>query len=284
MSPTKDSLVISGLEVNIYSATPTIIAERRAVVVFFLLHGRYDSAQKIDPIARSLIEQTEAKGSRSLLIVTFDQRNHGKRLVDSKANDAWSKDKTNPKHNERHALDMYSIQTGTAREVSLLIDFLPSFLYPDNAPHPIVEWGVAGISLGGHSTWITLATDTRVTTGIPIIGCPDYSKLIAYRAKHSDVELEGRYYPKGLKDLVLTSDPASLILGPTNPFLGKRILVLSGADDTLVPWEASEEFVTSKLDVGVNGLKKVSVYKGVGHECTEAMITEMAGFIVHTCL
>lgn len=49
---------------------------------------------------------------------------------------------------------------GTARDVSLLIDFLPSILYPDDGSHPIVEWAVAGISLGGHATWISLATGT----------------------------------------------------------------------------------------------------------------------------
>ncbi|KAG6853967.1 hypothetical protein C0991_012114 [Blastosporella zonata] len=295
MSSTKDTLVIAGLGINIYSAAPTIVAERKDVVVFFLLHGRYGSAEQVDPIARSLIEQTKGK-ARGLLVVTFiylaiplqDQRNHGKRLVDRQGNNAWSTDKTSAKHNERHALvqsvDMYAIQTGTARDVSLLIDFLPSFLYPDDEPHPIVEWGVAGISLGGHSTWITLTNDKRITTGIPIIGCPDYSKLIAYRAEQTDVNLTGRYYPKSLRDLVSEVDPASLIQdGTANPFLGKKILVLSGAADTLVPWEASKGFVT-KLDVGSGGLKKVSVYEGVGHECTDGMVKEMASFIADNCL
>ncbi|KAG6861243.1 hypothetical protein C0995_002365 [Termitomyces sp. Mi166 len=286
MSLAKETLVIAGLEVNVYSVSSTIIPERKEVVVLFLLHGRYGSAEEVDPIARSLIEQTQAKKSktRSLLVITFDQRNHGKRLVERKNNDAWSKDKTSSKHNERHAVDMYAIQTGTARDVSLLIDFLPSFLYPDDEPHPVVEWAVAGISLGGHSTWMTLATDARVTTGIPIIGCPDYSKLIAYRAKQNDVDLMGRYYPKNLKDLVAKMDPASLVQGPKNPFLGKKVLVLSGANDTLVPWVASEEFVTQKLNVGTTGLKRVSVYEGVGHECTERMVQEMAAFVADNCL
>ncbi|KAG5723862.1 hypothetical protein E4T56_gene9837 [Termitomyces sp. T112] len=285
MSLTKQTLVIAGLEVNVYSASSTTIAERKEVVVLFLLHGRYGRAEEVDPIARSLIEQTQTSTrARSLLIITFDQRNHGKRLVERKGNEAWSKDKTSSKHNERHAIDMYAIQTGTARDVSLLIDFLPSFLYPDNEAHPIAEWAVAGISLGGHATWITLATDDRVTTGVPIIGCPDFSKLIAYRAKQNDVELTGRYYPKSFKDLVAKMDPASLTQGPLNPFLGKKVLVLSGANDTLVPWEASEEFVTQKLNVGTTGLKKVIVSEGVGHECTERMVQEMATFVADNCL
>ncbi|KAG6819084.1 hypothetical protein H0H93_015655 [Arthromyces matolae] len=174
--------------------------------------------------------------------------------------------------------------TGSARDVSLLIDFLPSYLYPDDDPSPIVEWGIAGVSLGGHSTWIALATDSRLTTGIPIIGCPDYNKLIAYRANYYGIELAGKYFPKSLKDNIAKSDPASLVRGASNPFEGKKILVLSGAADRLVPWEASKEFVTEKLNTGANGVKKVSLYPGVGHECTEGMVREMVEFITDNCL
>ncbi|KAG6811204.1 hypothetical protein H0H92_008566 [Tricholoma furcatifolium] len=306
MTSVKETLVISGLEIHVYSTAPTIISERKEVVVLFLLHGRYGSSNDTDPIARTLIEQTDKRENKAcdLLVVTFvgsidyisttdvhgscfalkDQRNHGKRLVERTGNNAWESDKSSPKHNARHASDMYAIQTGTARDVSLLIDFLPSFLYQDDKPHPIVDWGVAGISLGGHSTWITLASDERVTFGIPIIGCPDYNKLLAYRARQNGVDLSGKYYPKALKDTVAKLDPASSIRGSVNPFLGKRILVLSGAADTLVPWEASREFIEQKLDVGSNGVKKVCLYEGVGHECTKTMVQDMADFLSDNCL
>ncbi|KAG5639992.1 hypothetical protein DXG03_001893 [Asterophora parasitica] len=275
------SLVVAGLEVNVYSASPiTIERKSQEVAVFFLLHGRYGSAKEIDPIARSVINQTGGN-KRALFIVTFDQRNHGQRLVDPKGNDAWSKDRG--KHNERHAVDMYAIQTGTARDVSLLIDFLPSFLYPDNEPHPIVEWGVAGISLGGHATWISLATDKRIKTGIPIIGCPDYIKLITYRAQQVGVELEGPTFPKSFRDTIEALDPPFLGQGTENPFIGKRILVLSGEADRLVPWEASKAFV-DKLDVGKDGVKTVILHPGVGHKCTDMMVKQTAEFIAKYCL
>ncbi|GLB40650.1 hypothetical protein LshimejAT787_0805210 [Lyophyllum shimeji] len=278
----KETLVIAGLAVNVYSTASSATASQpKEVVVFFLLHWRYGSMDDIDPVARSVIEQTQDR-ERQLLIVTFDQRNHGKRLVDAKANDAWARDKGKG-HNERHAVDMYSIQTGTARDVSILIDFLPSFLYPTNDPHPIVDWGVAGISLGGHSTWITLAHDKRVKTGIPIIGCPDYTKLMTLRARQVGVPLEARYFPKSLKDTIERLDPPFLIRDGENPFVGKRILVLSGEADKLVPWDASKEFVET-LDVGREGVKKVSLHSGVGHEWTEAMVKEMAEFIAKHCL
>lgn len=51
---------------------------------------------------------------------------------------------------------------GTAKDVSLLIDFLPSYLFP-NGERTVSDWGIAGISLGGHSSWIGLAHGTAVT-------------------------------------------------------------------------------------------------------------------------
>lgn len=46
-------------------------------------------------------------------------------------------------------------QVGTARDVSFLIDFAPAYLFP-NAERTVDRWGVAGISLGGHSVWSIL--------------------------------------------------------------------------------------------------------------------------------
>jgi hypothetical protein len=54
---------------------------------------------------------------------------------------------------ERYRL---SLPVGTAQDISFLIDFLPSYISP-NGELEIERWGVAGISLGGHSTWLALA-------------------------------------------------------------------------------------------------------------------------------
>lgn len=48
---------------------------------------------------------------------------------------------------------------GTAHDLTFLIDHIPAYIYPQ-VERNIVEWGVAGISLGGHSTWIALARGT----------------------------------------------------------------------------------------------------------------------------
>lgn len=47
--------------------------------------------------------------------------------------------------NPTHAVDMYSIQVGTTRDISFLIDFLPAVLFP-NDEHIISDWFVSGES------------------------------------------------------------------------------------------------------------------------------------------
>lgn len=188
---------------------------------------------------------------------------------------------------------------GTALDVSFLIDHIPSFLYPLDEK-AITEWGIAGISLGGHSTWIALAhgisisstlaailthldtmlADARLKIGIPIIGCPDYTKLLEYRAHFLDIPLVPPHYPRCLEEYVSTHDPARLPYrsrDKSNPFLDKKILVLSGGKDKLVPWSASEEFVEG-LEVG-NGAKLVVVEECAKHEYTPTMAEEVARFI-----
>ncbi|KAF9456346.1 Alpha/Beta hydrolase protein [Collybia nuda] len=283
MTSKQTSLTIAGLEVNIYSSSAS--DDEKPVVIFFLLHGRLESTEVADPIARAMIEQAQTiRRERELLVITFDQRNHGKRLTNPIANHAWDLNDRNT-HNDRHAVDMYAIQTGTANDVSFLIDFLPAYLFP-NKERPIVEWGIAGKSLGGHSTWISLKQDMRIKTGISIIGCPDYIKLLKYRAQEAGVPTLPPYIPSSFRAFVERVDPVAAPYSSSseeNPFLDKRILVLSGRDDKLVPWSASEAFVEG-LYVGEKGVKRVKVYAGIGHECTDEMVTEMMNFIAEFCL
>jgi len=251
------------------------------VHALFLLHGRTFSTESVVPVARKILEASYAPGvnrKRDLIIIAYDHRNHGRRLVDPLRNEGWHKDPA--RNNPQHAVDMYTIQTGTAHDLTFLIDHIPAYIYPQ-VERNIVEWGVAGISLGGHSVWIALTRDPRIQLGIPIIGCPDYTKLISQRARFFGVPLEAPHYPLHLKAYVDSYDPASFAFrenDATNPFLGKRILVLSGAKDKLVPWSASQEFVEG-LEVG-DGVKKVVLEENAGHECTPSMIREAGLFVI----
>lgn len=120
--------------------------------------------------------------------------------------------------------------------------------------------------------------DARIKTGIPIIGCPDYLRLMEGRAAR--VGRTGESVPAALRRAVERLDPP---FAAASVYEGKRLLVLSGEADKLVPWEASRGFV-EKVELKAGGVKKVSVYAGVGHECTDDMVQEMAGFIAEHCL
>lgn len=140
--------------------------------------------------------------------------------------------------------------------------------------------------------------EPRITLGIPIIGahnpssfaicaliictgCPDYIHLMSRRAQASGIAFEPPYIPKTFLALVQRNDPTAVpytAADASNPFAGKKVLVLSGAADPVVPWESSDAFVKD-LSVGPSGAKKVIVYEGVGHTCTDAMLQEMANFV-----
>ncbi|KAG2139331.1 Alpha/Beta hydrolase protein [Suillus clintonianus] len=301
MDPTKQTLLVGGLVVDVYShpssTDPTI-----PVHALVFLHGRFGSSQHADVVttAKAIFDVNYGSGAGSprtkdLIIVAFgtdlridvdghgvghgqDHRNHGTRLVNIERNFSWNPDPA--KNNDQHAVDMYTIQTGSAQDVSFLIDHLPSFLYP-SSQRTIVEWGMGGVSLGGHATWIALSREPRLKIGIPIIGCPDYTKLISQRALSSGVPFKPPYYPDSLKEYVGAHDPAQLPYRATdasNPFLGRKILVLSGANDTLVPWVATKEFVQG-LEVGKEGIKRFVLQEGAGHECTPAMQREAGSFV-----
>ncbi|KAI1786769.1 Alpha/Beta hydrolase protein [Ganoderma leucocontextum] len=290
----KRTIVIAGITLNVFAldgadSAGSESASPKPVAILFLLHGRMSRADHIELVAKAFLDEVSTlrrdpdqagKEAHDLWVVTFDQRNHGSRLVDSQANQAWSKDPN--KSNIRHAIDMYAIQTGASSDVSFLIDFLPSYLFP-NEERIISQWLISGISLGGHSTWIILKDEPRIRLGIPIIGCPDYLALMSSRAEESGVPIEPPYFPKSFLEYLKRHDPANVPYAAsdkTNPFRGKKILVLSGKEDMLVPWTASQAFV-EKLNVGEEegGIKQVFVEPGIGHACSPAMVKEAVRFL-----
>jgi fermentation-respiration switch protein FrsA (DUF1100 family) len=81
------------------------------------------------------------------------------------------------------------------------------------------------------------------------------------------------YIPTSLSALVRANDT---VPEPDTAFAGKRVLVLAGADDKLVPRETSGRFVVAL--VGRGGRKEVMVVPGVKHEFTNGMREEVFRF------
>jgi len=210
---------------------------------------------------------------RGLLCVSFDQRNHGVREVASLANEDWRSG------NPRHAQDMFSIFQGTAVDTSILISYLPAYVFPHNE-HEITSNLVLGVSLGGHAAWHCVLHDHRIDTAIVIIGCADYARLMSQRADKSKLEtwrasdppgsnfIGSKDFPRALQEAVDKLDPAALLMGemiqpggndytrePTErekkrlmPLMrdhlqGKRIFNVAGGADKLVPYSCSEPFM-----------------------------------------
>lgn len=136
---------------------------------------------------------------------------------------------------------------------------------------------VLGVSLGGHAAWLSLFHEPRVSAGIVVIGCCDYTSLMYDRARLSkrssilnsteqnSTFIGSKDFPTGLYQAVLKFDPASLLLGDfrrrheldaasypsiseqerLRPLLlqtlgRKTILNLAGGSDKLVPKSASQ--------------------------------------------
>ena len=172
------TLVVGGLPVTVYgldglTPVPSGQPAPKPVAVAFLLHGR---GQRSDDklmvrFAERLVQYShdQPAATKDLVVVTFDQRNHGHRLVAKDRQLGWLEggkrraqerlDQGLEPHdldNPSHAADMMAMQVGTARDVSFLVDFLPAALFPDD-DRTVDDWYCAGISLGGHATWLALA-------------------------------------------------------------------------------------------------------------------------------
>ncbi|GAA5883701.1 hypothetical protein JCM16303_004777 [Sporobolomyces ruberrimus] len=292
---THASYIIAGLPVQVYgldTISPTSIS--KPLSVLFLLHGRFGAASDklMSTFASTLLTApagyTQHERQKDLVVVTFDQRNHGHRTVAREKNFGWKEGgRKRAKEREEqgiqeeeldnlsHAVDMMAIQTGTARDVSLLIDFIPSVLFP-NDERTIVDWYCSGISLGGHSTWLALAHEPRISLGIPIIGSPSTHTLLSDRALNlpppsGPLSVSAPYFPKTFLDLLKRQDPDQVEM---SVWKGRKILVLSGQDDTLVNYVkgGSEKFVEKLKKEGQVQELQVWVQPKTGHACTPEMM------------
>jgi pimeloyl-ACP methyl ester carboxylesterase len=183
--PPPKSYNIAGITVSILGLS-SIPPSCTSLTILYLLHPRLQSASTMLPIGSHILTSwsthqfslpaTHPSKSAGLLALTFDQRNHGSRLVDAVGNDSWRDG------NPRHAQDMFGVYNGTAVDVSLLIDHVGSYIAEDfQGVMPGIERNlVLGVSLGGHAAWQVLFAEPRVEAGVVVIGCPDYTRVFPY--------------------------------------------------------------------------------------------------------
>ena len=317
----KHTFPIAGILCNVYGLEQ-LPADVANVSCLWLLHPRLSKKEHMEPVAHAMISAWNDKLAnmkshrQGLIAVAFDQRNHGTRLADKQANQAWAQG------NPRHAQDMYSVFRGTAVDTSLLIDHLAAYTFPRNEKR-FTSHFVLGVSLGAHAAWHCVLHDERVSTAVIVVGCADYKRLMQQRAEASKLEtwtnsspqgsafIGSSNYPPSLIEAVEKFDPAGLLMDemtetssdvqrePSDrekkrltPIMrdhlaGKRILNQAGADDNLVPYACSKPFLewVGKATgsggwfsgQGVQITDKV--YQDVGHAFSQEMAKDATTFV-----
>lgn len=109
-SVSKKSYPVAGILTTVYGLGE-LPPQASDVACLWLLHPRLATQERMTGIAQSAIADWNRRirdGSytgpaKGLIAVSFDQRNHGTRLVDPLGNEAWRQG------NPRHAQDMFSV-------------------------------------------------------------------------------------------------------------------------------------------------------------------------------
>ncbi|KAA1467395.1 hypothetical protein DENSPDRAFT_926576 [Dentipellis sp. KUC8613] len=283
---TKETFNVAGLLVHVWTNGGLAALSTKEVAALILLHGWKDSADDpaLERTARAAFEWALARqqpvplstAQRDFLVVTSDLRDHGRRTVDPRTNRRWGKDPE--RHNPTHAIDLFGVQVGSARDVSFIIDFLPLYLFP-HGERTIVEWAVAGSSLGAQAVWSVLKEEPRVRTGIAVMGSPDCVAVMRAMGAAAGVPIAPPYVPDELLALMRDLNPTSAV---DNPFFGKRVLVVNAEQDGYMAWESYAAFV-ERLEVGPEGRKEVLRLPG-GHCYTDEMMWVVVRFFWEECV
>lgn len=104
--------VLGGIHVDVYGLDKLSQDANKKLVVLFLLHGRGGNASEARTVewCQKLLKASEG-ASKDLVVVAFDQRNHGRRAADLKRNSGWNdRFEGEPYHNETFAVDCFANQ------------------------------------------------------------------------------------------------------------------------------------------------------------------------------
>ncbi|GAA98023.1 uncharacterized protein L969DRAFT_357860 [Mixia osmundae IAM 14324] len=272
-------LCVAGLALTVYAEQN--LESRQDYVLIFLLHGRTHSQEHCRELAQAILAQPlQPEDSVQRVIITLDHRNHGTRAVDKLRNASWL-DMNGNLANATHALDMTGIQTGTALDIIQLIDFLPA--YPLFNQARCINYGVVGISLGGHTAWHLLSREKRIRCAVPIIGGPDPLRLLEDRAAKTQallVKTSSSVAFDGLTDIEREVIRRWIPLEElsSSDLAGKHVLTVRGGRDTLVPYEASGLAIATTKFAHLGNVEHFCDQEA-GHEVTPAMIAKVSQWL-----
>ena len=261
--------------------------------VIYLIHHRGGSHKHTEAIAYNYLKQFYDKKSQDydipLICVTFDNPNHGQRLVNEHSNSDWAE------NNETHGADMMSIIEGTIQNIRLIMDYLPSYLNLDSYlsdKFKRINHGteiklhniLTGYYLWGHVViryGIDYPHDVKIIG--PVVGCSDLTSLLVTRLKsitnndkkyfyfnYDELDLtdeQKKQYPETLHKRISKQDQAIFENYPMNKI---KMFASFGSEDKLVPHSLSS--VWCDFYLSTNSAASIYVAEGVGHDVTDEMI------------
>lgn len=266
------SIVVAGIKLDVYGLEQYRAQKRNdPVSVVFSMHGRLSTAQAMTDVNEKLVQLNSKSNNTSkpyLLVVSFDHANHGSRLVDRHRNLTW---KDQDYDNQSHAIDMWSMEKAAADTVSMLVDVLEFYLFPHAESH-IVQYGVLGFSLGGHSAYLANSKDNRLSLCVALVGCADYESLLRYRATSLNLQAQAPHIPERFINQVVRKQDT---IHNLQNLLSTKLLMINGQEDKVVPAECNASFVENMRlsHVGTEGKDWASfVLPGLGHAWSDKMI------------
>lgn len=305
MSFTKSTFTIGGINTHVYNSSvlPSYVSTSGSpfvpIHVHYLIHPRGCDYKFTEDLAYSTLGQYYSKKDVTvpLICVTFDNRNHGERTVDTLRNEDWKRG------NNTHAADLISSVEGIVADIKLVMDFLPTYLnlethLPERTVDPKIKFLniISGYSLGGHAV-IRFAAKYPSLVDIlnPVIGCHDLTSLLINRLRQTpldDPSCDKKYfyhtykelgltleqkesYPEALHKLLLAQD---LDIYENFPMRHVKIFAAFGSDDKLVPSKFSKLWIDQYLSS--NGASEVFVEEGVGHKVTKEMDERFVDWLV----
>jgi predicted esterase len=102
-----------------------------------------------------------------------------------------------------------------------------------------------------------------------------------YRLKSSGFPMEPPYLPQSFLRILERNDPGTILRLTQeipDPLKRKKILVLAGKEDTLVPWIASTHFISVLQQQSKN--IQVKQYDGVGHAYPPEMMQDFYNWFI----
>lgn len=164
------TILMTGLLVDVYGLDelPTDRAAQPTTCLW-LLHPRTRARGQMMDIATRTVaawRRDPRSTGRNCIALAFDAPNHGSRLVDAAANEAWDSG------NDTHAVDMLGMVKGAVADMASLMDLVEAYLGVRVDAHACLGW-----SLGGHSAWQAWLGEDRIDAAVAVVGCPDFTSM-----------------------------------------------------------------------------------------------------------